>query len=77
MLASSEGSTVLGFVGGTKGLFDKQMVELTPGLVKAYAGTGGLELLGRTVDRVRTDDELEKARAACTEPGNQNVVAWQ
>merc|ERR1740123_2226768 len=74
MVASSEGSKVLGFVGGTKGLFDKQVVELTPELVKAYAGTGGLELLGRTVDRLRSDDELEKARACCTELGLTGLV---
>jgi len=74
MLESSEGSKVLGFVGGTKGLFEKQAVELTPELCKAYAGTGGLELLGRTVDRLKTDDELEKARAACIELGLKGLV---
>lgn len=74
MLASSEGGKLLGFVGGTKGLCEKQVVELTPELCKAYAGTGGLELLGRTVDRLNTDEELEQARAACTELGLTGLV---
>merc|ERR1719336_3346169 len=74
MMTSSEGSKVLGFVGGTKGLFEKQAVELTPELVKAYVGTGGLELLGRTVDRLKTDEEIGKASAACTELGLTGLV---
>merc|ERR1719468_92190 len=56
MLQSSPGSVVLGFVGGTKGLFESQHVVLTPETCTAYAGTGGLELLGRTVDRLKTDE---------------------
>jgi len=74
MMESSEGSRVLGFVGGTKGLFEKQVVELTQELCKAYSGTGGMELLGRTVDRLKTDEELEKARAACTELGLTGLI---
>eukprot|EP00443_Scrippsiella_acuminata_P042352 CAMPEP_0115298380 /NCGR_PEP_ID=MMETSP0270-20121206/68231_1 /TAXON_ID=71861 /ORGANISM="Scrippsiella trochoidea, Strain CCMP3099" /LENGTH=1200 /DNA_ID=CAMNT_0002716061 /DNA_START=49 /DNA_END=3651 /DNA_ORIENTATION=- len=67
MLRTSDGSKVFGFVGGTHGLFEKQAVELTPEICKAYVGSGGLELLGRTVDRLKTDEELERARAACEE----------
>jgi len=67
ILRTSCGSKVLGFVGGTHGLFDKQAVELTPELCVAYAGTGGLELLGRTVDRLKSDEELDKARKVCEE----------
>lgn len=65
MLRSCSGGKVLGFVGGTQGLFGKHAIELTPELCKAYAGTGGLELIGRTVDRLKSEDELEHARAAC------------
>jgi len=65
VLQTSKGSKVFGFVGGTHGLLDKQVVELTPELCKAYAGTGGLELLGRTVDRMKSEEELEKARKVC------------
>merc|ERR1719384_3079100 len=44
MMKSSANGKVLGFVGGTKGLFEKQSVEITPEIIKGYAGTGGLEL---------------------------------
>mmetsp|Transcript_100978 Transcript_100978/g.294051 ORF Transcript_100978/g.294051 Transcript_100978/m.294051 type:complete len:1193 (+) Transcript_100978:53-3631(+) len=59
------GSKILGFVGGSQGLFDKQAVELTPDICAAYRGTGGLELLGRTVDRIISEEEMAKAAKAC------------
>merc|ERR1719261_2217166 len=58
---------LMGIVGGTQGLFAKHAVELTPDMCRSYKGTGGLDLLGRTVDRMKSDDELEKARKACEE----------
>lgn len=68
MLSSSTtGNKVLGFVGGTHGLFGKQAIELTPELVHSFRGSGGLEMLGRTVDRIKTQDEMEHAKHACVE----------
>jgi len=58
---------VLGFVGGTRGLLERQCVELTPEVCEAYRGTGGLELLGRTVDQLSTAEELNQAVKACQE----------
>jgi len=74
VLRTSQNSKVVGFVGGTHGLFDRHAVELTPELCKAYAGTGGLELLGRTVDRLKSEEELESARMACRELGLTGLV---
>jgi len=74
MLKSSPGSKVLGLVGGTHGFFDKQAVELTPELCAAYKGTGGLELLGRTVDRIKSTQELDNAAQACKELGLTGLV---
>jgi len=65
ILRSLPGSKVLGFVGGTKGLFTNQAVELTAEIVKAYRGSGGLELLGRTVDRLHSQEELNNVMATC------------
>jgi len=61
------GNQVIGFVGGTQGLFERQCMELTPELCLAYAGSGGLELLGRTVDRIASEEEMVKAADACRE----------
>ena len=67
MLPRNLGNKVYGFVGGTYGLMDKQAVELTPELCDAFCGAGGLEMLGRTVDRINTKDEKEKAKSTCQE----------
>jgi len=66
-MLTNSGNKALGFVGGTHGLFAKHCIELTPEVCKAYRGTGGLELLGRTVDRIGSADETAKAAAACQE----------
>eukprot|EP00974_Lingulodinium_polyedra_P021249 2052428-Lingulodinium_polyedra.AAC.1 len=66
-MLSTTGGKDLGFVSGAQGLFGKLCVELTPELFEAYKGTGGFELLDRTVDRVECKDELKLAWDACTE----------
>jgi len=68
------GSRVLGFVGGTKGFFERQAIELTPEVCEAYRGTGGLSLLGRTVDRLKSEEELAQARTCCEELGLSGLI---
>lgn len=56
---------VLGVVGGTVGLFEQSTVEITDDLLSAYRNQGGFDLLGRSVDSIRTDAEMTKAKEAC------------
>ncbi|CAM9430307.1 unnamed protein product [Discosporangium mesarthrocarpum] len=56
---------VLGFVGGTVGMFDQQAVEITDALLNAYRNQGGFDLLGRSVDSIRSEEEMGKARQTC------------
>ncbi|CAM9806155.1 unnamed protein product, partial [Phaeothamnion confervicola] len=58
-------SKVLGFVGGTHGLFDEEYVEVTDALLSGYRNQGGFDLLGRSVDAIKTEDQVNKARKAC------------
>mmetsp|Transcript_31903 Transcript_31903/g.67842 ORF Transcript_31903/g.67842 Transcript_31903/m.67842 type:complete len:1200 (-) Transcript_31903:60-3659(-) len=74
MLKGEAGAKVIGFVGGTQGFFSKHSVELTPEICAAYRGMGGLELLGRTVDRLKTQEEMDKAAKACQEMGLTGLV---
>lgn len=67
MMPPNFGNKLYGFVGGTKGFLDKQAVELTSEICDAFRGTGGLDMLGRTVDRINTKDESEKAKITCQE----------
>eukprot|EP00928_Gymnodinium_smaydae_P064104 TRINITY_DN4751_c0_g1_i1.p1 TRINITY_DN4751_c0_g1~~TRINITY_DN4751_c0_g1_i1.p1 ORF type:complete len:1218 (+),score=184.94 TRINITY_DN4751_c0_g1_i1:64-3654(+) len=74
IVSSSNCGTVFGFVGGTHGLFSKQAIELTPDICNAYRATGGLELLGRTVDRMKSAEELASAEKVCREMGLTGLI---
>lgn len=56
---------MLGVVGGTIGLFEQSTVEITDDLLDAYRNQGGFDLLGRSVDSIRTETEMAKAKEAC------------
>eukprot|EP00933_Yihiella_yeosuensis_P032008 TRINITY_DN25596_c0_g1_i1.p1 TRINITY_DN25596_c0_g1~~TRINITY_DN25596_c0_g1_i1.p1 ORF type:complete len:1221 (+),score=283.79 TRINITY_DN25596_c0_g1_i1:53-3664(+) len=72
--SSGAGNKVLGFVGGTKGLFGKHAIELTPEICENFRGSGGLELLGRTVDRIKTSAEIEMTQKACVDLGLSGLI---
>ncbi|XP_020271016.1 pyrophosphate--fructose 6-phosphate 1-phosphotransferase subunit alpha-like isoform X1 [Asparagus officinalis] len=58
-------SVLLGFVGGTEGLFAQKSLEITDELLSTYKNQGGFDLLGRTVDQIRTTEQVNATRAAC------------
>ncbi|XP_074558483.1 pyrophosphate--fructose 6-phosphate 1-phosphotransferase subunit alpha-like [Curcuma longa] len=58
-------STLLGFVGGTEGLFAKQTVEITDDILSTYKNQGGYDLLGRTKDQIRSTEQVNAAMLAC------------
>ena len=60
-------NTLLGFVGGTLGLFAQDAVELSEadGRTMLFANQGGYDLLGRTVDKIKGEEHVAKVRAAC------------
>ncbi|XP_010537247.1 PREDICTED: pyrophosphate--fructose 6-phosphate 1-phosphotransferase subunit alpha 2 [Tarenaya hassleriana] len=60
-------SNLLGFVGGSEGLFAKKTLEITDDILQTYKNQGGYDLLGRTKDQIRTTEQVNAALAACTE----------
>lgn len=58
-------STLLGFVGGTEGLFAQRTLEITDAELAPYRNQGGYDLLGRTKDQIRSVHQVNDARAAC------------
>jgi pyrophosphate--fructose-6-phosphate 1-phosphotransferase len=58
-------SSLIGFVGGTEGIFEQNTVEITDDILALYKNQGGLELLGRTVDKIKGDKQLEQVKATC------------
>ena len=60
-------NTLLGFVGGTLGIFAQDAVELSAvdGRTMLFNNQGGYDLLGRTVDKIKGEEHFEATRAAC------------
>ncbi|PSR99456.1 Pyrophosphate--fructose 6-phosphate 1-phosphotransferase subunit alpha like [Actinidia chinensis var. chinensis] len=59
-------STLLGFLGGSEGLFAQKTLEITDDILATYKNQGGYDLLGRTKDQIRTTEQVNAAMAACT-----------
>eukprot|EP00262_Sarcandra_glabra_P022471 TRINITY_DN996_c0_g2_i1.p1 TRINITY_DN996_c0_g2~~TRINITY_DN996_c0_g2_i1.p1 ORF type:complete len:615 (+),score=117.19 TRINITY_DN996_c0_g2_i1:72-1916(+) len=58
-------STLLGFVGGSEGLFAQKTLEITDDVLATYKNQGGYDLLGRTKDQIRTTEQVNASLAAC------------
>ncbi|KAG0497896.1 hypothetical protein HPP92_002587, partial [Vanilla planifolia] len=58
-------SSLVGFCGGTTGLFTKMVIEITEDIISAYRNQGGYGMLGRTLDQIRTSEQVSAALAAC------------
>ncbi|KAK1266705.1 Pyrophosphate--fructose 6-phosphate 1-phosphotransferase subunit alpha [Acorus gramineus] len=58
-------SVLLGFVGGTEGLFAQKTLEITDEVLSTYKNQGGYDMLGRTKDQIRTTEQVNAALASC------------
>ncbi|EXB56254.1 Pyrophosphate--fructose 6-phosphate 1-phosphotransferase subunit alpha [Morus notabilis] len=58
-------STLLGFLGGSEGLFAQKTLEITDDILATYKNQGGYDLLGRTKDQIRTIEQVNAALTAC------------
>ncbi|KAG5392806.1 hypothetical protein IGI04_022769 [Brassica rapa subsp. trilocularis] len=60
-------STLIGFLGGSEGLFAQKTLEITDDILQTYKNQGGYDLLGRTKDQIRTTEQVNAALKACTD----------
>ncbi|KAI5442959.1 hypothetical protein KIW84_011844 [Lathyrus oleraceus] len=58
-------SVLLGFLGGSEGLFAHKTLEITDSVLSTYKNQGGYDLLGRTKDQIKTTEQVNAALAAC------------
>ncbi|XP_027914345.1 pyrophosphate--fructose 6-phosphate 1-phosphotransferase subunit alpha [Vigna unguiculata] len=58
-------SVLLGFLGGSEGLFAQKTLEITDSVLSTYKNQGGYDLLGRTKDQIRTTEQVNAALATC------------
>jgi len=59
------GSTLIGFVGGTEGLFAGHSITITSEVIANYRGQGGFDLLGRSVDRLQGEQSYQAVTRVC------------
>ncbi|KAG6422925.1 hypothetical protein SASPL_113307 [Salvia splendens] len=59
-------SVLLGFLGGSEGLFAQKTLEISDEILATYKNQGGYDLLGRTKDQIRTTEQVNAALNACT-----------
>uniref|UniRef100_A0A0D9XC75 Phosphofructokinase domain-containing protein n=1 Tax=Leersia perrieri TaxID=77586 RepID=A0A0D9XC75_9ORYZ len=65
MKTQNSQSVLLGFTGGTEGLFANQTLEITDDLLSSYKNQGGFDFLGRTVDQIHTTEQVNAAMSTC------------
>jgi pyrophosphate--fructose-6-phosphate 1-phosphotransferase len=66
-LASRAGakSQLWGFVNGTRGLYKGEATQLSPEDVAPFLNGGGMDMLGRSMDVIRSPEQLTLAEASC------------
>ncbi|XP_059636668.1 pyrophosphate--fructose 6-phosphate 1-phosphotransferase subunit alpha-like isoform X2 [Cornus florida] len=57
-------SILLGFLGGSEGLFAQKTLEITDDILATYKNQGGYDLLGQTQDQIRTTEQVNAALVA-------------
>ncbi|XP_034675902.1 pyrophosphate--fructose 6-phosphate 1-phosphotransferase subunit alpha [Vitis riparia] len=58
-------NVLLGFLGGSEGLFAQKTLEITDDILSTYKNQGGYDLLGRTKDQIRTTEQVNAALSTC------------
>lgn len=66
--------TLYGFLFGTLGMFDKKYIEITEENFANYKNHGGFDFLGRSVDKVRSKEELLKTKIICEELNLNGII---
>ncbi|KAH9618275.1 hypothetical protein KSS87_004444 [Heliosperma pusillum] len=61
----NQNNVLLGFLGGTEGLFAQKTLEISDDVLSTYKNQGGYDLLGRTKDQIRTTEQVNAALASC------------
>lgn len=59
--------TLYGFLFGTVGMFDGKYIEITEENFSLFKNHGGFDYLGRSVDKIRSPDDLQKTKKICEE----------
>jgi len=61
----SPDSELFAFVGGTKALFENNSQKVENATMRFFRSQGGIDMIGRSVDQICTEEHLSKAVATC------------
>lgn len=56
---------IIGFLNGTKGFFKGESITITEEKFKLFRNQGGVDLLGRSSDKIRGEDDYKAAHKTC------------
>lgn len=63
-----------GILGGSKGLFTKNYIELNAEIISKYKNAGGFHMIGSGRDKIETNDQLQKCLELATELDLDGIV---
>ena len=72
--ARNPSSTLLGFEGGTQGMFARRAVTITEERLAFHKNQGGYDILGRSVDQIKTPKQVQACQASCQAFGLDGLV---
>ncbi|OAY65557.1 Pyrophosphate--fructose 6-phosphate 1-phosphotransferase subunit alpha, partial [Ananas comosus] len=61
-------------IGGTEGLFAQKTLKITDEVLSTYKHQGGFDMLGRSVDQIRTTKQVNVAMSACQDMKLDSLV---
>ncbi|VAI27991.1 unnamed protein product [Triticum turgidum subsp. durum] len=67
-------SILYGFIGGTEGLFANKTLEITNDVLASYKNQGGFDLLGRSIDQIRSSKQVSAAMTTCQDLNLDGLV---
>ena len=58
-------SELIGFLGGTEAFFKQEKIDITTTSLRFFRSQGGIDMIGRSVDRICKEEHFVKAKATC------------
>jgi len=68
------GSSVVGFLGGPRGIFEGSFRELDSEALATFRNSGGFDLIGSGRDKIESAEQLAASRATCERLGLDGLV---
>ena len=67
-------SQLLAFIGGSKAFLNGECSQVTSEKMRWYRSQGGIDMIGRSADRLATPEEFERAKGTCESLNLDTIV---